>query len=88
MKTHRDRVCGPSGRREVAGDAGASSRLSDALRRAAYATGTAASRGFRPKALADGVAHVSRCTASPRRTLLAENLGKPSLWVFISDPWY
>jgi len=27
----------------------------------------------------DGVAHASRCPASPQRTLLAENLGKPSL---------
>ncbi len=26
----------------------------------------------------DGVARTSRCAASPRRTLLAENLGKPS----------
>ena len=38
--------------------------------------------------LSDGVAHASRCPASPRRTLLAENLGKPSLWVMISVPWY
>ncbi|MCH7693132.1 MAG: hypothetical protein IID50_06775, partial [Proteobacteria bacterium] len=38
--------------------------------------------------LSDGVAHASRCPASPQRTLLAENLGKPSLWVMISDPWY
>ncbi len=26
--------------------------------------------------------------ASPQRTLRAENLGKPSLWVMISVPWY
>ena len=38
--------------------------------------------------LSDSVAHVSRCPASPRRTLLAENLGKPSLWVFNSVAWY
>ncbi|MCH7693837.1 MAG: hypothetical protein IID50_10380, partial [Proteobacteria bacterium] len=38
--------------------------------------------------LSDGVAHASRCPASPQRTLRAENLGKPSLWVMISDPWY
>ena len=38
--------------------------------------------------LSDGVAHALRCPASPQRTLLAENLGKPSLWVMISDPWY
>ena len=43
----RDRPCGPSGRREAAGDAFASSRLSDALRRAAWTTGTAAFQGFR-----------------------------------------
>ncbi len=39
---------------------------------AAYATATAAYQGFR--------------TAS--RTLLAENLGKPSPWVMINAPWY
>ncbi|MCH7693061.1 MAG: hypothetical protein IID50_06415 [Proteobacteria bacterium] len=38
--------------------------------------------------LSDGVAHASRCPASPQRTLLAENLGKPSLWVMINAPWY
>ncbi len=38
--------------------------------------------------LSDGVAHASRCPASPRRALLAENLGKPSRWVIISVPWY
>ncbi len=27
--------------------------------------------------LSDGVAHALRCPASPQRTLLAENLGKP-----------
>ena len=37
---------------------------------------------------ADGVARASRCPASPRRAFLAENLGKPSLWVIITDPWY
>ncbi len=29
-----------------------------------------------------------RCLASPRHALLAENLGKPSLWVNIKDLWY
>ena len=38
--------------------------------------------------LADGVAHALRCPASPGRTLLAENLGKPSLRVMINAPWY
>ncbi len=36
----------------------------------------------------DGVAHGLRCLASPRHALLAENLGKPSLWVIIKDLWY
>ncbi|MCH7693181.1 MAG: hypothetical protein IID50_07030 [Proteobacteria bacterium] len=38
--------------------------------------------------LSDGVAHASRCPASPQRTLLAESLGKPARRVMISDPWY
>ena len=38
--------------------------------------------------LSDGVAHGSRCPASPRHALLAENLGKPSLGVNIMDLWY
>ena len=38
--------------------------------------------------LSDGVAHVCRCDASLQRTLLAESLGKPSLWVIIIEIWY
>ena len=38
--------------------------------------------------LSDVVAHALRCPASPRRTLKVENLGKPSLWVIITAPWY
>ncbi|NKB55844.1 MAG: hypothetical protein GKS00_05865 [Alphaproteobacteria bacterium] len=38
--------------------------------------------------LSDGVAHGLRCPASPRRTLLAENRAKLSLWVTIIAPWY
>ena len=38
--------------------------------------------------LSDGVAQGLRCLASPRHALLAESLGKPSLWVIISAPWY
>ncbi|MFB3150781.1 MAG: hypothetical protein ACE10M_09480, partial [Alphaproteobacteria bacterium] len=38
--------------------------------------------------LSDGVAHDFRCRASLRHALLAESLGKPSLWVIIKDLWY
>ncbi len=85
--THRDRAGDPPGRREAAGDAGHRQgfptpppirplpvRLPDR------------SDGF-PR-LSDGVPHGSRCPASPRHALLAESLGKPSLWVIISAPWY
>ncbi len=37
--------------------------------------------------LSDG-AHGSRCPASLRHALLAESLGKPSLWVIINEIWY
>ncbi len=37
---------------------------------------------------ADGVPRGTRCPASPRHPLQAENLGKPSLWVNIKDLWY
>ncbi len=43
----------------------------------------AASQGFRT------ASRVARdAGASPRHALLAENLGKPSLWVIISETWY
>ncbi len=80
--THRDRAGEPSGqragRREAAGDAG---------HRQGFPT---PSGGF-PRAFgqgADGVPHGLRCLASPHQALLAESLGKPSLWVIISAPWY
>ncbi len=38
--------------------------------------------------LSDGVPHGFRCPASPRHALLAESLGKPSLWGIISEIWY
>ena len=37
---------------------------------------------------AGSVARGSRCPASLRHALLAENLGKPSLWVITKDHWY
>ncbi len=51
-------------------------------RRFARATGDGFSR------LSDGVARSLRCPASPRHALLAENPGKPSLWVIINETWY
>ena len=36
--------------------------------------------------LVDG-ARGLRCPASPHHALLAESLGKPSLWVIINAPW-
>ncbi len=38
--------------------------------------------------LSGGVARGLRCPTSPRHALLAESLGKPSLWVIISETWY
>jgi hypothetical protein len=56
------------------GDAEVSSRFFDALRRGAEATGPAAFRAFRT------ASRTSRdAPASPRRALLADSLGKPSL---------
>ena len=80
--THRDdlwdRPCGPSGRRQAAGGVGTSSRPSDARRRVAWATGSAACQGFRTASRTAPDAAASH-RADRGRTLLAENLGKPSL---------
>jgi hypothetical protein len=80
MKTHRDRAGGPSGRREVAGDAVHRQNFptpSDGLPARPERRLTGAFGPF--GAQLGGVAHGSRCPASPRRTLLTENPGKPSL---------
>ncbi|MCH7694275.1 MAG: hypothetical protein IID50_12610, partial [Proteobacteria bacterium] len=69
--THRDRVGGSSGRRKVAGDAAHRQNFSTPP------TGRIRDRNGGLPRLSDGVAHASRCPASPQRTLLAENLGKP-----------
>ncbi len=55
-------------------------------RRFARATGGGFPRLSAPGA--DGVPRGLRCPASPRHALLAENLGKPSLWVITKDLWY
>ncbi len=84
--THRDRAGDPPGRRQAAGDAG---------HRRGFPTpsGGSPTRPERrlPKAFgqgADGVPHGFRCPTSLRHALLAESLGKPSLWVIINAPWY
>ncbi len=88
--THRDRAGDASGqragRREAAGDAG---------HRHGFPTppGGSPARPERrfPKAFgqgADGVPQGWRSLAPPRHALLPESLGKPSLWVIISAPWY
>ena len=90
--THRDRPCGPSGRREAAGDAGHRQGFPTppAVRPRDRNDGFPESCGRGPSG---GVARGSRCPASPRHALLAEspNLeawGKPSLWVITKDLWY
>ena len=96
IMTHRDRAGDPSGhragRREAAGDAGHRQGFPTphrfARRRFACATGTAASQGFRA---AHGFETGRMASDVPHRyatRVLAESLGKPSLWVIISAPWY
>ncbi len=79
---HRDRAGDPPGRRKAAGDAG----IGKAFRRPPAVRPRDRNGGF-PR-LSDGVPHGLRCLASLRHALLAENLGKPSLWVIINAPWY
>ncbi len=82
VMAHRDRVGGSSGRRKVEGDAVHSQNVSTPT------DGRLRDRNGGLPRLSDGVAHALRCPASPQRTLLAENLGKPFLWVMTSAPWY
>ena len=80
--THRDRIRDPSGRRNAAGDA----CIGKVFRRPPTAHEFDRPGVF--PGLSDGVALVLRCRASLRQALLAENPGKASLWVIISEPWY
>ncbi len=72
--------------RRVGGKLQAMPRIVKAFRRPP--TGRHRDRNGGLPRFSDGVAHASRCAASPQRTLLAENLGKPSLWVIIIEIWY
>ena len=93
--THRDRAGDPSGhragqragRREAAGDAGHRQGLPTPPPNHPLPVRPPDRNGGFPR-LSGGVAQDLRCPASPRHALLAESLGKPSLWVFISAPWY
>ncbi len=85
--THRDQVGDPPGRREAAGDAGHRQGFPTPAPIRPLPVRPRDRNGGFPR-LSDGVAHGLRCTASPRHALLAESLGKPSLWVIINAPWY
>ncbi len=72
--------------RRVGGKPPAMRRIVKAFRRPP--TGRVDDRDGGGRRLSDGVARASRCPASLRHALLAENLGKPSPWVIIIAPWY
>ncbi len=75
--THRDRLGDPPGRRGAAGDVGHRQGLPTPQGRPLPVRPRDRNGGF-PR-LSGSVPHGSRCPASPRHALLAENLGKPSL---------
>ena len=61
-------------------------RIVEAFRRPPAARGSDRNGGLpRPS---DVVAHDLRCTASRHRPRLAENHGKPSPWVSVTETWY
>ena len=83
--THRDRAGDPSakgaGRRGAEGDVG---------HRQGFPTPPAVrprDRRRLPKVFERRRAWLA-VPAPPRHALLVENLGKPSLWIIISAPWY
>ncbi len=93
--THRDRTGDRSGQRagirKVAGPAGHRQGFPTPAPIRPLPVRLRERNGGFPRAFgqgADGAPQGLRCSASPRRALLAESLGKPSLWVFISGPWY
>ncbi len=89
--THRDRAGDPPGRREAAGDAGHRQGFPTPPPIRPLPVRPRDRNGGFPRAFgqgADGVPHGLRCPASLRHALLAESLGKPSLWVIINAPWY
>ncbi len=89
--THRDRAGDRTGqragRREAAGDAGHRQGFPTPAPIRPLPVRLPDRNGGFPR-LSGCVAHGFRCPASPRHALLAEILGKPSLWVIINAPWY
>ncbi len=89
--THRDRAGDPSGqragRREAAGDAGHRQGFPTPPPIRPLPVRLRDRNGGFPR-LSGCVPHGFRCPASPRHALLAESLGKPSLWVISKDLWY
>ncbi len=95
----RDRAGDPSGqgagRREAAGPAGHRRGFPTPAQSATAGSPARPERRL-PKAFGQGAdgpefgagARGWRGPASLRHALLAENLGKPSLWVIIKDLWY
>ncbi len=86
---HRDRAGEPSGqwagRREAAGDAGHRRGFPTPPPNRPLPVRLRDRNGGFPR-LSGCVLHGLRCPASPRHALLAESLGKPSLWVIINAP--
>ena len=80
--THEDLPRSPSG----GGRPQAIQTIGKAFRRPP--TGCGGDRNGGLPRLSDCVARASRCAASPRSALLAENLCKPSSWIIIIAPWY
>ena len=94
--THRDGAGDPTGQRagsrKAAGDAGHRQGFPTPPPSRPLPVRPRDRNGDFPR-LSDGPILVDgaqglRCLASPRHALLAESLGKPSLWVDINDLWY
>ena len=98
--THRDRAGDATGqragRREAAGPAGHRQGFPTPAPIRPLPVRLPDRNGGFPRAFGQGAdgpwlsdgARGYRCPASLRHTLLAENLGKPSLWVIINETWY
>ena len=94
--THGDRAADAAGHRagsrEAAGDAGHRQGFPTPSPIRPLPVRSRDRNGGFPSLVGRGFRTESRmacdASASPRHALLAENLGKPSLWVIINAPWY